>query len=40
MKLFTNPERDVTALTQLTGEVDALAACVNECLKKMGAVWK
>lgn len=33
-------ERYATPLPQLTGEVEALAARVDEHLKKMGAVWK
>ena len=40
MRLFTDPERDVTPLPQLTEAEAALAARVNEYLKKMGAVWK
>ena len=33
-------ERYVTPLPQLTGQVATLAACVDEHLRKMGAVWK
>ena len=32
-------ERYATPLPQLTEDVEALAALVNEHLKKMGAVW-
>jgi type I restriction enzyme M protein len=34
-----NAERTATSLPKLTGEVAALAARVDEHLKKMGAVW-
>ncbi|MCM3900756.1 MAG: hypothetical protein ND866_03550 [Pyrinomonadaceae bacterium] len=39
VKLTIPSQRYATPLPQLTGEVTALAAQVDEHLKKMGAVW-